>query len=246
MSTRHLANNFIFVNNRRGKVCSYHISTFAVYFIGIMGKFIDLTGQKFGRLTVIERYKSSKGGHTRWKCMCDCGRETISCADGLRNGQTTSCGCLNREKIIKARQTHGMWKSRIYRIWKGMISRCCCETDGNYKNYGGRGIAVCEEWLHNFQAFYDWSTQNGYADNLTIDRIDNDKGYYPYNCRWITFKKQQNNRRNNHNITFNGETHTLSEWSEITGVSYQHFYAMATNPNVNIKDVLEKHMGVKK
>ena len=107
-----------------------------------------------------------------------------------------------------------MKHTRIYEIWCGMKKRCYNENDRSYARYGGRGITVCEEWKNDFSAFYNWAMQNGYAENLTIDRIDNSKGYCPDNCRIATWSEQQNNSRNNHRITINGETHTLTEWCE--------------------------------
>lgn len=115
------------------------------------------------------------------------------------------------------RTTHGETKTRLHKIWEAMLTRCEYENHIHYANYGGRGISVCEAW-HDYVAFRDWSLQNGYADNLSIDRLDNDKGYAPDNCRWATVKEQQNNKRSNRLVTWNGATKTITEWSEITGI----------------------------
>lgn len=154
-----------------------------------MGKCIDMTGQKFGRLTVI--------------------------------GRTESCGCLHNELARQRRTKHSLSGTKLYMIWKAMKQRCSNPNNKDYPNYGERGIKVCDEWSRDFQTFYDWSIQNGYIEGLSIDRIDTNGNYEPDNCRWITSKQQANNLRKNINIIFNGTTHTLSEWSDITGINYR-------------------------
>ena len=189
-----------------------------------MGKLIDLTGQRFNRLVVISIAPKGKSGEIRWHCECDCGNKTIVSAQHLKSGHTKSCGCYHNEmaknKDIKHRK-HGFVGSRLYRIWVCMKTRCYNTNDEHYSNYGARGITICDEWLHSFPAFAEWSITNGYADNLTIDRKDNNKGYSPDNCRWATAKEQTNNRRNTQLLEFNGEVKTLKEWSETTGIKYQ-------------------------
>lgn len=173
---------------------------------------IDMKGRRYGRLTVIEK-SNEKGGNGKslyWKCQCDCGNIVIVNGRYLRNGDTKSCGCKN----------HGMTGTRLYEIWKGIIKRCCSQSNKAYHNYGGRGITVCEEWLHDFRKFYDWAIANGYKEGLSIDRIDNNGNYEPSNCRWGTQKEQMNNTRKNHIITYKGETHTISEWADIVGICY--------------------------
>ena len=157
-------------------------------------KLIDLTGFKFGRLTVIER-AATVNKHTMWLCKCDCGKEIIVDAYNIKTGHTLSCGCLQRERTSKANTIHGKRITRLYRIWVCMKNRCYQQSYHAFKHYGGRGITVCGEWLNDFQAFYEWSMANGYKENLTIDRIDNDKGYSPSNCRWVTMKEQNKNKR---------------------------------------------------
>lgn len=115
-------------------------------------------------------------------------------------------------------EMHGMYGTKLYKTWNNMISRCYCKSFRNFKNYGGRGITVCDEWHKSFVAFMNWAMANGYRDDLTLDRIDNEGNYEPSNCRWITNEAQQLNKRTNRFITFNGETRTIKEWSVITGI----------------------------
>src|SRR5215471_1520917 len=156
-------------------------------------KFIDLTGKRFGRLTVIERSAfQSSPIHPEWLCQCDCGNETLVRGQHLRNGNTKSCGCLKDEKTGLRRRTHGATTTRHAKIWYGIRKRCHNHNDKSWERYGGRGIRLCDEW-QTFEPFRDWALANGYADDLTIDRIDNDKGYEPDNCQWIT--KSENSKK---------------------------------------------------
>lgn len=175
----------------------------------------EITGKKFERLTVIKRVENSKSGQTRWLCRCDCGNETIVWGGHLRSGHTKSCGCLNKETCAKIphKAKHGLHGIRLYKIWNGMKNRTSPNQKASFKHYSGRGITICEEWKE-FLPFYNWAINNGYKDNLTIDRIDVNGNYEPNNCRWITLKEQQNNKRNNVFVEHNGERHTLAEWEE--------------------------------
>lgn len=183
-----------------------------------MGKLVDLTGQKFGRLKVLER-APGQGRNAAWVCICDCGNRCTVLACNLRAGKTKSCGCFGLECKAENNRIHGgSHRSRLYRIWKAMKWRCNPKSP-DYKHYGARGITVCKEWEHSFEAFRDWAMAHGYAENLTIDRINNDKGYSPDNCRWITQGKQNLNKRNNHTVTYQGRTQTLSQWAKEFGLN---------------------------
>lgn len=187
-----------------------------------MGKLIDITGQKFGRLTVIKLdhiVNKKHGPESYWLCKCDCGNEKIIRKDHITGNKTLSCGCLQKEKASKINSTHHLSKSRIYYIWASMKSRCSLKTDTNYARYGAKGIKVCDEW-QNFEPFYNWAINNGYKDNLSIDRIDVYKDYCPENCRWANRIQQANNKSNNTKIKYNNEEHTLAEWAKILGYSY--------------------------
>lgn len=180
--------------------------------------FKDISGEKFGRLFVLEYAGNSEKGIATWKCLCDCGNIVIVNGDNLRSGNTKSCGCLRDDTIANASVIHGKSKSRLYRIYNHMKGRCCNKDDANYDSYGGRGIIICQEWLDDFMSFYKWAMENGYNENLSIDRINNDGNYEPSNCRWADNTTQCNNRRSNRLLTVRKVTHTVAEWSRITGI----------------------------
>ena len=179
----------------------------------------DLTGKRFGRLTVIEFVPNEKP-RTFWKCKCDCGNVSVVCATDLKRWDVLSCGCWIKEKRRERFLKHGLSHTRIYRIWKSMISRCFFSSSKDYKNYGGRGITVCDEWKNNVTAFYEWAMENGYTDELTIDRIDPNKDYCPENCRWIPLEYQNRNKRNTVFVSYQGKLMSLSEASELSGIKY--------------------------
>lgn len=182
-----------------------------------MGRFIDLTGKQFGRLTVLER--ATGGGYVKWRCRCSCGNEVVVHGTSLKSGDTRSCGCLKGELTSVRKTVHGDTGSRLYRIWICMKKRCFNPNAHSYKMYGGRGITVCDEWRNNYASFRDWALANGYSEDLSIDRIDNNGNYEPKNCRWATIAQQDNNRRNNRFIPFYGEIYTVSEWARILGMN---------------------------
>lgn len=179
-----------------------------------MGKRIDLTGQRFGRLVVLDFFGYDHNRKALWNCQCDCGNQKVIRANELRCGKTHSCGCLHKQQLAERVTKHGGRGTRLFNIWKNMKSRCYNPKNEKFAIYGGRGITVCEEWISNYIAFRDWSLSHGYADHLTIDRIDNDKGYSPDNCRWATALQQARNKQHNHLIAYKNETKTLAEWAE--------------------------------
>lgn len=180
-----------------------------------MKKYDVCPGMKFTRLTVIEYAQNYK-----WKCKCECGNDVFARGCDLVKGMTKSCGCLRIDRVTKMATKHGDCEKRIYKIWGHIKSRCNSPNDDRYKDYGGRGIKICEEWESDYTAFKSWSISNGYAENLSIDRINNDGNYEPSNCRWITNKEQLRNMRRNRILTFNGESHCVAEWADIVGMSY--------------------------
>lgn len=184
----------------------------------------DLTGKKFGRWNVLKRASNHKRQST-YLCKCDCGTEKIVLASSLIQGLSVSCGCYHIDKLKEQQTTHGLTNTRIYRIYHNIIQRCTNQNNNRYKDYGGRGIKVCEEWKDDFQAFYDWAIATGYSDDLTIDRIDVNGNYEPSNCRWATMKTQRNNKRNSIQFTFYGSTKTLKEWCDCIGENYSKMYA---------------------
>lgn len=183
-----------------------------------MPKRIDLTGQRFGRLVVEGFAYKAKDGHSMWKCRCECGKVKVVNGTSLKLGKSQSCGCLHNELLSDRNFKHGGRNTRLYYIWCGMIERTETENQVSYKNYGGRGIKVCEEWRISFEKFRDWALKHGYQDELTIDRIDVNGNYCPKNCKWSTAKEQARNKRNNAKITYKGKTQALAQWSEELGI----------------------------
>ena len=202
-----------------------------------MPKLIDLTDQRFGKLIVVKKAKSNSK-EVKWECKCECGNSIITKGIYLRTGDTKSCGCFAKEKLIQRNYKHGKRHTRLYNIWRDMIRRCDSESRYAHEYYHDKGITVCNEWRKNFNSFYKWAVSNGYFDNLTIDRINTNGNYEPNNCRWVTMKTQGNNKTNNFLISFNDETHTLSEWSDITGIKSSTIRARIKNYHWSVKDAL--------
>lgn len=186
----------------------------------------NLTGKVFGNLTVIKEGENKKYPNgqetTTWICKCSCGKIVNVETKSLISGNTKSCGCFRKEFLKEKMTTHGKCGERIYTIWENMLRRCDYKKHISYKNYGARGIKVCDEWSedHGFDNFYQWAIKNGYSEELTIDRIDVNGNYEPSNCRWITNAEQQNNRRNNKLIEYRGEIRTLAEWCKELSIGY--------------------------
>ena len=203
-----------------------------------MAKFTDLTGQIYGRLKVIEFGGYNNHKAVTWKCICECGKEVVVRSDHLRYGRVQSCGCIKKEttsKRGKDNQKHGMWNTRIYHIWQRMKQRCDgTSNSNNKKSYFEKGIRVCDEWKESFETFYDWAINNGYDEKLSIDRIDNSKGYCPENCHWVSMKEQSCNRRNNRLITYKGKTQTVSEWAVELGIKPRTLHNRLYRSNMDV------------
>jgi hypothetical protein len=182
-------------------------------------RFINLVGQRFGRLTVIVRVENGACNRTRWLCRCDCGSEVIVFGCGLKSGNTKSCGCYKHDRIIETKTTHGMKGTPLYGVWKDIKNRCYNANGKDYNLYGARGIRVCDRWLNSFENFYK-DMKEGYYKGLTIERVNTNCDYEPDNCKWATNTEQQNNKRNNHLITYNGKTQTMKQWADELGIRY--------------------------
>lgn len=179
-----------------------------------------LIGDKFGKLTVLSFQGRNKGYDSLWECKCDCGNIKIVRGGVLKNGHTQSCGCLKKINTAKAKTTHGLIANnyKLYKVWIGMKQRCYNPRSHSYKDYGLRGIKLCETWEHSFENFHYWSMANGYEEGLTIERENVNGDYEATNCSWIPKAKQSGNRRNSIIITFKNQTKTTSQWSEITNI----------------------------
>ena len=213
-----------------------------------MGRFIDLTNKRFSRLIVLKKYGHNKYNQITWLCKCDCGNLIIVSGNSLTRNNTRSCGCLYQDYLHNPRpntQKHGKSNSRLYHIWRDMKLRCYNEKQIGYKNYGARGIKVCDEWLNKtdgFVNFYKWSINNGYKENLTLDRINNDGNYEPTNCKWSTTMEQANNTRSNRFITYKNKTKTIAEWSRELNIPH---YLIRNRLNMGwaVENIFERKVG---
>ena len=183
-----------------------------------MVKARDITGLKFGRLTAIALHHIKEDTTCKrhfWAFKCDCGKECIIAKHAVTSSHTQSCGCLHKEITSQKNGTHHLANTSIYNVYLTIKARCFNSSNKSFKDYGGRGITVCDEWKNDFKAFYDWAMANGYKEGLSIDRIDVNGNYEPDNCRWSNRKVQARNKRNNHLIEFHNEIKCLMEWCEI-------------------------------
>ena len=203
-----------------------------------MPKLINLIGKRFGRLTVIKRAEKDKWGSYKWLCLCDCGEKTMVIGSSLKKNRTKSCGCLLKEKTQQRFTKHNHTKngknSRTYNSWVNMTRRCVDPNKEGYEYYGARGIKVCERWSK-FQNFLD--DMRECPPEYSIDRINNDKGYYKENCRWATRKEQARNKNNNHIETYNGKSQCIAAWAEETGICEETIIARL-NRGLPLKNVL--------
>ena len=190
-----------------------------------MNRAKDCIGKKFGRLTVLEIDHKTESGQNYVLCRCDCGTEKVIKWGSVSTGLIVSCGCRQREVQKYGSIKHGKTNTRLFSIWQNMKKRCYYSKYVEFKNYGARGITVCEEWKNSFETFYNWAMTNGYSDDLSIDRINNNGNYEPSNCRWADRKQQSRNRSINHYLTYKGETKTLIEWAEEKDIEYKKLWA---------------------
>lgn len=183
-----------------------------------MSTMINLIGQKFGKLTVIKRKGKNKWGNYKWLCRCDCGNKIITNGGSLKSGNTQSCGCLQKEIVTKHGHSTRTIRSKTYMVLNHIIQRCTNHNDKEYSNYGDRGITVCNRWKNSFSNFLEDMGES--PPGCQIDRIDNNKGYYKENCRWVTPKQNSRNKRNSRYETYKGKTQLLTEWAEEYGIVY--------------------------
>lgn len=214
----------------------------------------NLIGNTYGRLTVIspaeKKVLPSGAKIAMWLCKCSCGNTKAVSAYNLKIGKTKSCGCLNselsRERRLKHSGTLNGTRERLYDIWRAMKERCNNPKNISYHNYGGRGVRVCDFWENDYPCFKSWAIENGYSDEMSIDRIDVSGNYEPSNCRWATRKQQNNNTRHNTFISAFGKTLTLSQWSEETGISTDLISARIKRLHWSPEDALSRPVRPKK
>lgn len=212
-----------------------------------MSKYVDITNVRFGRTVAKKQVGKDNQGCTLWECECDCGNKHITRLSSLRNGTTKSCSCLQKEITRKRATIHGLsgnhkYCPRLYRIWKNIKQRCFNPKACKYRNYGGRGITICDEWIE-YLSFHKWAMSHGYQENLTIERIENDLGYFSSNCTWIPIEKQTRNKRNNHLITYAGKRKLLIEWAETLNMKYGTLRSRLVTYGWSVEKAIETPVG---
>lgn len=204
-------------------------------------------GQQYGRLTVIKRaddYVSPKGRHiARFKCKCECGKIFYATSSNILGGRTKGCGCIMHSGTWGRSYIDGRCKERIYHIWTGMKDRCYNKNNQAYKHYGGKGIGLCDEWINDYPAFRTWAIKNGYKSNLTIERIDTDKGYCPENCKWIPRSEQPRNTAQNRWITYNGKTMILVDWAKELGMNSRTLSSRLNKMHLSVEEAFTRPIG---
>jgi hypothetical protein len=213
-------------------------------------KKIDLIGKRFGRWTVIKE-SENKGKNVAWVCLCDCGNKRTCLSYNLLSGKSTNCGCVRRKKLSVIFKKHGGTGTRLYSIYKSMKQRCYNKNNSAYKYYGGKGIVICKNWKNDFSVFRDWALQNKYKENISsIDRINPNGNYCPENCRWVSLKKQQNNKLNSMFVIIDNKKLTIAEWAEKTKTNkqtlYDKFYRLINQLGLENKNVSRFEIKCKK
>lgn len=192
------------------------------------GNFEDFSGQKINRLTLIEpshiHYQKSGSRILYWITKCECGNVKVQNGRRVKRGDIKSCGCLSKEVTSKVKTTHGETGSRLLRIYYNMKGRCYLESNPKFKNYGGRGITICDEWLDDYTKFSKWAKENGYKDDMTIERIDVNGNYSPENCAWISISDQAKNKTSSIRVYIDGKRYSPKELSEIHGIPERTIY----------------------
>lgn len=206
----------------------------------------DLTGKSYGRLTVAERVGTARNGKAKWRCVCQCGSETVVVGSELMNGHTSSCGCWRAERNRNSSLSHGLHGSPTYKTWEAMKTRCTNPRSTSYPDYGGKGIKVCDRWLDSFMAFL--SDMGERPSGKTLDRWPDLAGdYEPGNCRWATKQEQQRNTTANVHVTFNGETLTQAEWAQRQGIKQTTLsWRLRTGWSVEAALLLTPRLGLKR
>lgn len=185
----------------------------------------DITGRRFERLVALEYVGKGSSNASLWRCKCDCGKESIVRESNLQSGKTKSCGCYDRDRTKDANTKHGLYGTRLYRIFKGMKYRCYNSNADEYPHYGGKGVIVCEEWRKDVSKFYEWAVLHGYRENLTIDRIDPNGNYEPSNCQWVTLEENTRNVRKENFVKIFGQDYTIRQLAQIINVSNVTLYS---------------------
>lgn len=205
---------------------------------------LDIVGKKFNMLTVLERVGKTDDNQYLFRCLCDCGEEKVAKGKEVKRGKTMSCGNHNAEKVSEANTTHGKSKERIYGIHRNMKRRCLNSGVKQYKDYGGRGIKVCDEWSTKggFERFYSWAMDNGYSDDLSIDRINVNGNYEPENCRWISMAEQQLNTRVNIYFELNGIRKPLALWCKDLELKYDPVWKRIHKYGWSFEDAVTKNI----
>lgn len=208
--------------------------------------FKNLSGMNFGHLTAIERIGTNKHGNSLWRCVCDCGNEKIVPGGRLTAGRIANCGCQSSKLRSLAASRHGITAGgcpRTFNVWRGMKERCLNPKAISFRNYGARGITVCDEWLgeNGFENFHNWALSNGYSDTLFLDRIDNNGNYSPENCRFVTREENSRNTRRNHHITVDGTTLVLAEWARKCNVAHSTILRVKEK-GLSVEDYIRKNL----